>query len=181
MLPSLGKILTSHPRISRGGSYTLLDLGTSSGGGANFIGEIFGSFLSGYRIQVTALDNMAQLRAFNKSYNEHVVDFLVKDVFLESVDKYDFIVCSHVLEHMDRKTSIALVEKILQIAKYGAIFYVPFDEKARIFGHEQSIKWDLLDQFSRKVDFAEVIPSLGWMDSEGKNLCLLFYFMNNVD
>ena len=124
---------------------------------------------------------MAQLRAFNKSYNEHVVDFLVKDVFLESVDKYDFIVCSHVLEHMDRKTSIALVEKILQIAKYGAIFYVPFDEKARIFGHEQSIKWDLLDQFSRKVDFAEVIPSLGWMDSEGKNLCLLFYFMNNVD
>jgi 2-polyprenyl-3-methyl-5-hydroxy-6-metoxy-1,4-benzoquinol methylase len=114
-------------KIAKYCEYTLLDIGTRTGAGANLLAQLFYDFMWGYdvKIKVDTTDIDSTLNEYCKSW-PYINECMNKNIFDIPDNSYDFIYCSHVIEHLDNP--IEFVHKATGIARHFALFYCPYNQ-----------------------------------------------------
>jgi 2-polyprenyl-3-methyl-5-hydroxy-6-metoxy-1,4-benzoquinol methylase len=125
-------------------AYSLLDVGTQSGAGANFLGELFSTAHWSYslKLEVDTLDIDPQWNKYNK-LNPFVRRHINEDIFNIDEDSYDICFCSHVIEHLD--DPVSFVRQLKKISKLFAVITCPFNETDPIPSHH-TIDKNIVDQ-----------------------------------
>jgi 2-polyprenyl-3-methyl-5-hydroxy-6-metoxy-1,4-benzoquinol methylase len=96
LLPLLTEWLLRQPR---GSTFRLLDVGSSTGAGAELLARIFWTHFTGYRIHVDAIDVESTYERLSPLFNPHIF-YRVQDVFALAANTYDICICTHTIEHM---------------------------------------------------------------------------------
>jgi|GEM_PF-2071568 len=108
--------------------YTLLDIGPRTGAGANLFGELFYDAVWGYavniKIDTTDIEDVWNSYCKMQPFISNVLNV---DIFDMADNSYDFVFCSHTIEHLDEPFDF--IRKSTKIAKRFALFYCPYNEK----------------------------------------------------
>lgn len=128
--------------------YTLLDVGTRSGGGANFLGQIFSDEKWGYllKLKVDAMDIDTMWNDYLK-LQPYIHRTFNTDIFDLKEDSYDICFCSHTLEHVD--DPVGFVRQLRKIAKRFVFITCPFEEHDPIPSHH-TVTREIIDQCEPK-------------------------------
>lgn len=114
-----------------GSRYSVLDVGTRTGTGADLIARLFHGYMS-IRLDVDVCDLDPSYKPYSDAFNSCIRNYFVEDAF-KLIQEYDFILASHTIEHVDDPAGF--VKRLAGLARYGAIFYCPVDEAEPIEGH----------------------------------------------
>jgi SAM-dependent methyltransferase len=114
-----------------GTRYSVLDVGTRTGTGADLIARLFHEYMS-IRLDVDVCDLDPTYKAYSDAFNSYIRNYFVEDAF-ELSQEYDFILASHTIEHVDDPAGF--VKRLSGLSRYGAIFYCPVNEIDPIEGH----------------------------------------------
>jgi ubiquinone/menaquinone biosynthesis C-methylase UbiE len=128
-MPYIFQLLKDVPK----GFYTCLDVGTRTGAGADLFGALFGSHCSHLQIAVDTIDTDPTFLEYQMSRYKDIRNIMAGDVFQMPDQSYDFVLCSHTLEHI--KEPLPFAQKLTHIAKKYAFFYLPYNEQNPIQGH----------------------------------------------
>jgi hypothetical protein len=158
MMPHIHKLLREFPI----GVYTCLDVGTRTGSGANLFGQLFGSLCSYIQIKVDTIDKDPTFADYQMARYKDVRHIMVGDVFQVPDQSYDFVICSHTLEHID--DPIPFAQKLTKIAKRYAFFYMPYNEQDPLLLDHRRIDDKLVDALN-PINKA-VIDSWHWRKGE---------------
>ena len=156
----------SHP------SYSMLDIGARSGSGANLFAEMFYDNVWGHEIRI-----VVDTTDLDTNWNEYcdaqpyIRTRMNQDIFTMDDNSYDFVFCSHTIEHLDDPYSFC--KKATSIAKRFALFYCPYNEKNPQEYH-RVVDDDVINKIQNIV-YKEVILSNGGMPE-----CVLFICDKNM-
>jgi hypothetical protein len=162
--------LQSTLNLAWGSQISLLDVGTRTAAGAELLANIFGGY-SSVHLAVDVCDLDPAYKEYSDIFHPHIKKFLVQDAFtLNQV--YDLVLVSHTIEHIAEPSTFA--KAIASLARYGAIFYCPFNEKKPIQSHytvtlENVREWGAVS--------AWVIDSWWWRHvhpEDGPQKCIAF-------
>jgi len=159
--------------------YSLLDVGTRTGTGANLIAQLFYGYMS-IRLDVDVCDLDPTYKEYSDAFNAHIRDYFVEDAFKLS-RQYDFVLASHTIEHVDNPAEF--VRRLSGISRYGAIFYCPVNEVDPIVGH-RTITTDDVRQFGAKKIW--IVDSWWWRHvhaerGNGPSKCVAFLVPGRED
>lgn len=146
-----------------GSKLTALDVGPGYGLGTNLLGMLFSG--AAYNIEIDTID-------ISKSY-KGVVDkqpYIHKsyygDIFLTAFEKkYDYIICSHVVEHM--KDPYQFKKRLCEIGKQVFIF-APWKENPEKLtaGHEYIFDENAIEKIKDMLDVGakrfELLSCMNW-------------------
>ena len=111
----------------RGSEYSMLDIGSRTGAGANLFGELFFDAMWGsdvkLSVDVTDLDEQWNSYCMMQPYINRCMNI---DIFDMENGSYDFVFCSHTIEHLD--DPINFIMQATNISRKFAIFYCPYNE-----------------------------------------------------
>ena len=111
-----------------GSNLRLLDVGAGPGFGTEFIGDLFSEKgPSGYQIECDAID-LGQTWARVYPFIHKHARLIVGDIFDMEKNSYDIVICSAVIEHLERSQAISFVEKMVSISKKTTIITCPWKE-----------------------------------------------------
>jgi len=111
-----------------GSSLRLLDVGAGPGFGTEFIGDLFSEKgPSGYQIECDAIDLGHTWAQVYPSIHKHA-RFIVGDIFDIDERSYDIVICSAVIEHLERSDAVKFVEQLVKISKKTTIITCPWKE-----------------------------------------------------
>lgn len=175
LLPYLERALKSVPR---GSTLRLLDVGAATGAGSELYGTIFKSGFLGYQIQVDAIDIMSQYKPMSDILNSHI-NYVIGDVYALPERSYDFVICSHTIEHVGYDNLVSFISKVASIATRSAIFYAPFEEQNLIAGHPCRITKEFIREL--QPSWSETRESLAWKHPvDEQSQCIVFGFDNGA-
>ena len=120
-----------HLKPPFGTRYSVLDVGTRTGTGADLIARLFHGYMS-VRLDVDVCDLDPTYKTYSDAFNSCIRNYFVEDAFKLN-QEYDFILASHTIEHVDDPAGF--VKRLAGLSRYGAIFYCPVNETDPITGH----------------------------------------------
>lgn len=155
LLPHVQRALAEHPR---GTTFTVLDVGPGNGHGTALLAALYRQGRLGYRMQVTALDIDARYGRYLRTISPYV-RFVREDLF-EHDATYDFVVSSHVIEHVP--DPVGFSRRMQELARHAVFVAAPYREPADDLtaGHISVIDESVVD----KLDATEVtvFHSVSW-------------------
>jgi 2-polyprenyl-3-methyl-5-hydroxy-6-metoxy-1,4-benzoquinol methylase len=155
ILPLFWTTIRKYPH----GNYTLLDVGPGAGGGAELLASIHRSNFLGYKIAVETLDISSLFNEFIHTYCPNITKANNCDLF-EFTSTYDFVICSHVIEHVNGP--LLFINELKKHAKYNVFVTAPFAENLdnASQGHINSFAQEFIDLVEH--DHFSVRDSFGW-------------------
>lgn len=148
----------------------ILDVGSRTGAGANFLGQIFSTnSYSRIKSEVTALDISEEFLEYSNSFNRYIKKYIVDDI-ANVKDIYDLVVCSHTIEHVPNPDEF--IKNLCKLSRRHVIIACPFmegkaiihkDASGLIEGHVNSIDYDFVDKY--KPVYFDIYRSLVWHQS----------------
>jgi SAM-dependent methyltransferase len=167
-LPMIRKLIVGAARHE---TLSVLDVGTGTGAGANLLATLYQGIFLGPRMRVDAIEIAPHL----KNYAElqfPLVNYLVGDVLSRAgSQRWDLVICSHTIEHVDRPESF--VAFLAELAHRWVLLYAPWKERALIPGHVNRIDRRFLRRVGSKLH--TIIESPAWyrIDDE-RARCVVF-------
>lgn len=146
------------PYLERG-RYTLLDLGARSGHGSGLVKRMFepGGGL-GIEIEVSACNLTQEENIWFKSNDWGIEPFILDaqngEDFLKSGQKYDIVICSHMIEHTTNPQKV--MSFVNDITNKFFVIACPWKEKKLDHGdwhHDSSIDEDVLLKYRPAKNF----------------------------
>ena len=136
---------------------TILDVGCGQGDYADLLGEHFGKF-DAVEIWEPYIEEFNLRERYNNVFNVNILDF--------EFDYYDIIIMGDILEHLNRKDAITLINRLKNKCKELLIvvpFYLP-QETVNGNVYERHLQEDLDDEIMRKY-----YPSLELLNYNDKD------------
>ena len=134
ILPYFCKILKEdYPEFKTEKIIKTLDIGTRTGSGANLLGQMFFGVYSRRQMTVDVLDIVNDFEEYLLETNRYINKFIFKDVEEVESKSYDYVVASHVLEHIPDVQKFAT--NLKRIARKKVIAYTPYNETNPIPEH----------------------------------------------
>jgi len=130
-------LISDHPNHAESSAFSralkLLDVGSRTGVGANLIAQIYKGPWSDFIVNCDVLDLDDGFFDYAKCVCDHVSDFIICDVENIETNSYDYIIASHVLEHVD--DYLPFCDHLKRIAKKNVFISCPYNEYDPIEGH----------------------------------------------
>lgn len=165
ILPYLHAKLIAHYR--RPQVLKVLDVGAASGSGSRFLASLHRDHSIYSRFEVEAIDiNPSRKRWIQATAPE--IKFTVDDLFKQPSRGWDFVLCSHVVEHVGEPRPF--IEKLREVCRGFVFVYTPYEEQPRIKAHLSSISE--ADYDGLPCEFHR-IKSMGWHPNRPDDHCLL--------
>lgn len=171
MLPTIQKYARDYPY---GTLLTCLDVGCGTGAAAQFIALLHRSNFLGFRMKVDAIDATSVYERYVKLFFPDVGFSTCDATNLPQESAWDFVTCSHVIEHVARPREF--IDKLRRHSKDKLFIYAPFEEDPAnlVPGHINSFDEAFIEDLE-PVEW-KLIDSLGWKKGfgrEGAQRCFL--------
>lgn len=153
----------------RGRYLEALDVGSRTGAGAALVAELFMSYHSHLPTYVDSIDIDPTFLEYRRSRWPRLRRNLAGNVFDLAPKSYDFIVCSHTIEHLE--DPIAFCRQLQLIARDLVFIYCPFNEENPIPGHH-TVGNALVDSLEPVAK--HVLRSWWWRPNGVPNDCVFF-------
>lgn len=178
LFPALFNLLQTTKGISK--QLSILDVGAGVGAGTNLLSEIFRGPMSGFKVNFFAIDNVDEYKLASQILYPRV-NYLRSD--LKDLDSlsFDFVISSHVVEHMLQSESLEFVRQCHRVSKKGVLIYAPYNEPVELLNpyHFTSINEQYLELLEIPITKSNLIESAGWMDTNGSRSCICFTLQKN--
>lgn len=155
------------------GTLCVLDVGGATGAGTDYIRAQLQIHIArahperDVRVSMTMLDNSAEYGEWCGRFHPKV-RFLKADIFRHG-EKYDFVVCSAVIEHVEEP--LAFVGRMQGMARWRLFVYAPYNERPLSdYGHINTIDDGFLAQLGAALTF---VDSRAWRRKGGMVLAVL--------
>lgn len=166
VIPELHKVMLKHYR--RKLKLKLVDIGAGSGAGTNVFAMLHTSDEVFSSLEVEAVDQVAtRKRWINFMYPR--VKYTVGSLEKLRSRKWDFVYCSHVIEHT--RDPRAFVKHLMRICKGFAFVYAPYNEVERIPGHLSTITEKVFEGFP--LEALIIRHSMAWKPQAEGYQCIL--------
>jgi SAM-dependent methyltransferase len=166
LLPYLHEVMREH--YSRSDELKLVDIGAGSCIGTNLLAQLHSDHIIYSRLQIDAVDYTDVRRRWIRALYPKI-RHRVADVFDLPDRTWDFVVCSHVIEHLEQPR--VFIEQLRRICRGFAFVYSPYEEFERIPYHLSTITRETYAGIpSCRL---EVLRSMGWRGDIPGNHCLL--------
>ena len=167
-LPMIRKLILGIPRHE---TLRVLDVGTGTGAGANLLATLYQGIFLGPRMKVDAIEIVPHLKNY-ADIKFPLVNYLVGDILsYKDLQRWDLVICSHTIEHVDRPESF--VSFLAELAHRWALFYAPWKERALIPGHVNRIDRRFLRRVGSKLH--TIIESPAWYRTDDERArCVVF-------
>ena len=154
-VPELHRILLRH--YKRADHLSLLDVGAGSGVGANLIASLHADRMIYSKIDVDAIDYIDKRLLWAKMQYPKV-NYTVEDLYNLKDRKWDFIFCSHCLEHVPSPREFC--QKMVELCKGFVFVYTPYNEIELMTDHINTITEEFYGDFN--VDRIQIFKSMAW-------------------
>ena len=171
MLPALAEWLFRQPR---GSQFRMLDVGGSSGAGAEFLAKIFWTMFTGYKITVDVLDIESTYKRLSPMFNDHIT-YKVGDIFAVADGAYDICICSHTIEHIPKDLVGPFIRKVIGVSSQFSIFNAPYMESPTLPGHLYTVDKEFLSTLPVPTT-KKIYRSLGWYRENQLSECIVFTY-----
>ncbi|MGO1119923.1 class I SAM-dependent methyltransferase [Rhodovibrionaceae bacterium A322] len=162
----LHQVMQKHYR--RADTLKLLDVGAGTAAGT----ELFAKLHSGRHVysllEVDAVDVVPHRLKWARLMYPNI-DYRVSDLFALPDNAWDFVVCSHVIEHVPEPE--VFLKKLTEICRGFCFVYAPYNEIDRIPGHINTITEDLFDGYT--LEALEIFNSMGWKADRPDCQCIM--------
>jgi ubiquinone/menaquinone biosynthesis C-methylase UbiE len=111
----------------------ILDVGSRTGIGVDLVAQLYKGPWSNFILDCDVLDIDDGFFDYAKVVCNHVSRFIISDVADIDSDSYDYVIASHVLEHVDDYMSFC--NHLKRIAKKNVFISCPYNEFSPINGH----------------------------------------------
>jgi SAM-dependent methyltransferase len=166
ILPYLHEVMVAH--YARSDELSLVDVGAGSCIGTNLLTMLHSDHVVYSKLNVTAVDHTDVRERWVRALYP-MIDYRIADLFDLPGKQWDFVVCSHVIEHVEEPRDF--IEALLRICKGFAFVYSPYEEFDRIPHHLSTIVKDTYAGIPGCR--LEVMRSMGWRGDIPGNDCLL--------
>lgn len=151
----------------------VLDIGTSSGSGANLLATLYRGELFGFSMKIDALDIQDTFKPYADAQFKDI-KYYVGDINTWNAEKtWDLIICSHTIEHFTDPNPF--MKTVINRARSWVVFYAPYQEieTNRHPAHLITITDKLVDFY--KPIHKEILASPAWGNpKEETSRCILF-------
>lgn len=165
-IPHFHRILKQHYR--RKDDLSLLDVGGGSGAGANVFALLHSDRIVYSKLKVDVIDYLPLREKWVKAVYPNL-NYRVADVYDLVDERWDFVFCSHVIEHVPNPEKFC--QQLTRICKGFAFIYAPYKEVERIPAHINTITEDLFQNFN--LESLEIFNSMGWHADKLEDKCIL--------
>ena len=166
ILPFLHEVMVAH--YERSDELSLIDIGSGSCIGTNLLTILHSDRVIYSKLNVSAIDHTDVRERWVRALYPKI-DYRVADLYELPEKQWDFVVCSHVIEHVEEPREF--IEALLRICKGFAFVYSPYEEFDRIPHHLNTI--DKATYAGIQGCRLEVLRSMGWRGDIPGNHCLL--------
>lgn len=156
-----------------GTNFSILDVGPGTGAGSELLAAAHSQEYSGYYANVDVLDIDDSLIDYFEFKNPHISAFHHQNIF-DFKKTFDFVICSHCLEHVPEPYEFAL--RLQELARNKALITAPWKENPRFLtkGHINIFDEGFIKKFPEKEFFTE--PCVAWgmmMEPRYEQFCLI--------
>lgn len=152
------------------GKLSLLDVGTRTGAGTALIGYLHQTYaLNRIKIETSSIDIDGTYVDYARKHYP-LANFRVGDLSAVESKSHDIVLCSHVIEHVE--SPIEFLNDLKRVARQYVILACPYEEKALIPGHLNSIGRKFFTATGAKK--VNVYKSVTWHQSPA---CIAIYDM----
>lgn len=166
ILPYLHQVMVQH--YERSDELTLIDVGPGSCIGTNLLAALHSDHVIYSKLKIDAIDH-ANIRERWVTALYPKINLRVEDLFDQPDRQWDFVICSHVIEHVDEPRSF--IDALRRICKGFAFIYSPYEEFDRIPYHLSTITKDTYAGIDNCR--LEILRSMGWRGDVPGNECIL--------
>ena len=166
-LPMIRRLLPGWPSQE---TFSVLDVGTGTGAGANLLATLYQGEDFGPRLKVDAIELVPHLKRYADA-KFPLINYRVGDILAYDGDqRWDIVVCSHLIEHIEKPAEFASF--LAGLARRWVVFYAPWKEKALTPGHVSRIDRRFLRRLGSRQHM--IIDSPGWRRSDERARCVAF-------
>jgi len=147
---------------------SFLDVGGGSGAGANVFALLHSDRVVYSKLKIDVIDYVPVRKRWVQSIYPNI-NYTVGDVYDLTEQQWDFVFCSHVVEHVPNPRKFC--QQLSKICKGFAFIYAPYNEIERISCHRNTITEDLFDGFN--LESLEIFKSMAWHADKPEDKCIL--------
>ena len=166
LVPKIQAAMLRH--YTRKDALKLIDIGAGSCVGTNILATLHSDNIVWSRLEIDAIDYTPIRRRWVQSQFPRI-NYMVGDAFALPDRAWDFVVCSHVIEHLDEPRPF--IENIRRICRGFAFVYSPYREIDRIAAHVSTIDESTYAGIPNCQ--LEVVSSMGWHPAKPGDKCLI--------
>lgn len=156
MLP----FIWSHMLTKQWGThFRILDVGPGAGFGTELLASMHQGDFLGYRATVDVIDIDDTYADFIRQTHKSVTSVMVGDIY-DLTEKYDIVVCSHVIEHVIEP--LRFVRQLQQIATQKVFVLTPFEEKVELMAPGHINRFDRVFTENFHGDEIKLLESIAW-------------------
>lgn len=167
LLPHLHRLMRTH--YDRFDRLRLLDVGAGSGAGSQLLTQLHSDVLLWSRLDVTAIDHVPWRQRWVAMLYP-CIDYRVMASSELPAREWDFVVCSHVIEHLSDPR--AMISDVIRACRGFALIYAPYKELELSPGHLSVITEETFASFEPSE--LHIDTSMGF-HGEGRR-CILAIF-----
>lgn len=173
LLPHLHSRMTRHyDRFER---LKLLDVGAGSGAGSQLLAQLHSDTKVWSHLDITAIDYV-DWRSRWVAMHYPRIDYRVMPSSSLPAREWDFVVCSHVIEHLEDPR--AMIADILRACRGFAFIYAPYNEVELSPGHLSTITEATFEGFGESE--IHLAASMGFY-GEGRQCIIAIFDCRNGD
>jgi SAM-dependent methyltransferase len=146
----------------------LIDVGAGSCVGTNILATLHSDQVVWSRLEIDAIDYTPIRRRWVQSQFPRI-NYMVGDAFALPDREWDFVVCSHVIEHLEDPRPF--IDNLRRICRGFAFVYSPYRETDRIAAHVSTIDESTYEGIPDCR--LEVVSSMGWHPAKPEDKCLI--------
>ncbi len=165
-IPHFHRILKRYYR--RQDDLSFLDVGGGSGAGANVFAQLHSDRVVYSKIKIDVIDYVPLRKRWVQSVYPNL-NYSVRDVYDLADQQWDFVFCSHVIEHVPNPRKFC--QQLIKICKGFAFIYAPYNEIELISCHINTITEELFQGFN--LESLEIFKSMAWHADKPKDNCIL--------